>query len=201
MSIDLSQYVGKNVIVYLNRSYTPISGVVKTHDSRYYSEKYPYVISGWYFNREGRGYSLPQIKSIKLIDQPMTGIAQQHPNINLQDFEGQDVYFKWNTGFEGFGKVIFVGGVVENDRQMWCIKIKGGLSIEYYYADGIVSCTNSYIEEIYGEGAYELITKQTFDMPTESSDPAVEKAKEAIKDLTEEQIAKLLHSLKEKNND
>ena len=49
------------------------------------------------------------------------------------------------------------------------------------------------IEEIYGEGAYEIKTKQTFDEP---SDAAVEKAKEAIKDLTEEQIAKLLHSLK-----
>jgi hypothetical protein len=50
-----------------------------------------------------------------------------------------------------------------------------------------------YITEIYGEGAYEIKTKETFDEPT---DEAVEKAKDAIKDLSEEQIAKLLHSLK-----
>ena len=198
MNIDLSQYVGKNVIVHLNVSYSPILGVVSTHE---YCDSYPYAINGWYFNREGRGYSLPQISSIKLIDQPMTGIAQHHPNINLQDFEGQYVYLKWNTGTQEFGQVVL--DYIDKNRdnyKLWCILRKGNTSCRNISTNGNFHDSSFYIEEIYGEGAYELITKHAFDMPTESSDPAVEKAKEAIKDLTEEQIAKLLHSLKEKNN-
>jgi hypothetical protein len=62
--------------------------------------------------------------------------------------------------------------------------------------DGTNSLLKEYfIEEIYGEGAYEITTKDTFDTP---SDDVVKKATEALKDLTEEQIAKVLHALKTK---
>jgi hypothetical protein len=45
------------------------------------------------------------------------------------------------------------------------------------------------------QGAFDVTTKDTFDSP---SDDVVKKATEALKDLTEEQIAKVLHALKTK---
>jgi small nuclear ribonucleoprotein (snRNP)-like protein len=181
--IDLSRYVGKEVILILDNNET-LSGeplFFKNHHSAYC-----YEVSGWQFTKTGKGLSKPQIKSIQLKN-PMTGIAQQHPNINLEDFEGQRCYIKWSDGKEFIGTIKY-----STTESFWYIC--GGHSL--YYKDGTGSHSkNAPIEEIYGEGAYEITTKDTFDAP---SDDVVTKATEALKDLTEEQIAKVLHALKGK---
>jgi small nuclear ribonucleoprotein (snRNP)-like protein len=173
MTIDLSKYIGQEVVATLANGSTLV-GVVKFNNV---SETYPYVITVWLFDRNGEGFTMPNITSITTTNPSMNGIAQRHPNINLSDFEGQNVYFKCMNGNKMFGTVV---KSLSSDRCYVNIPCGG-------------SFITSDIQEIYGEGAYEIRTKQTFDEP---SDTAVEKAKEAIKDLTEEQIAKLLHSLK-----
>ena len=173
MTIDLSKYIGQEVVATLADGSKLIGNVRYQNDQ----PKYQYVISISSFSKTGKGYSRPQITSITPINPPMNGIAQRHPNINLSDFEGQNVYFKCMNGNKMFGTVV---KSLSSDRCYVNIPCGG-------------SFITSDIQEIYGEGAYEIKTKQTFDEP---SDTAVEKAKEAIKDLTEEQIAKLLHSLK-----
>jgi small nuclear ribonucleoprotein (snRNP)-like protein len=182
MTIDLSKYIGQEVVATLANGGT-LSGVVKFNND---SESYPYAINVWFFDRSGEGFTMPYITSITPINpSPMDGIAQRSPNINLKDFEGQNVYVKWSNG------EYMTGTVSKTSYNEWLVSDRGYLNKSGKY---IVCPTNSsHIEEIYGEGAYEIKTKQTFDEP---SDNAVEKAKEAIKDLTEEQIAKLLHSLK-----
>ena len=180
MTIDLSKYIGQKVVVTFDGSASPtLSGNVSLNNN---SKSHPYSISGYYFDRNGEGYTLPQIVSITSIYPPMNGIAQRSPNINLEDFEGQEVYVKWNDGDYMIGRIKKMG-------INWSISEIGPL----IKTGKFLAEDSAYIEEIYGEGAYEIRTKETFDEP---SDSAVEKAREAIKDLTEEQIAKLLHSLK-----
>jgi small nuclear ribonucleoprotein (snRNP)-like protein len=179
--IDLSQYVGKEVILTLDNEET-LSGelkFLKNHNA------YCYEVKGWQFTKTWEGLSKPQIISIQLKN-PMTGIAQQHPNINLKDFEGQRCYVKWNDGVEG------VGCVKSTTSNGWDIP---GNSNRFFGKDGVHQNKALYVTEIYGEGAYEIITKDTFDAP---NDDLVTKATEALKDLTEEQIAKVLHALKGK---
>jgi hypothetical protein len=172
MTIDLSKYIGHEVVATLGNGDTLVD-VVSFRNQL----SYPYAISGWFFNKRGEGCSRSRITSITPTNPIMSGITQRSPNINLKDFEGQNVYFKCMNGNKMFGTVV------------------KSLSSDRFYVN--IPCGGSFItsdiQEIYGEGAYEIKTKQTFDEP---SDAAVEKAKEAIKDLTEEQIAKLLHSLK-----
>jgi small nuclear ribonucleoprotein (snRNP)-like protein len=180
--IDLSKYVGRKVILTLNNEET-LSGEVQFLKNHH--NAYCYVVSGWQFTINGKGYSKPQIKSI-LGKNPMTGIAQQHPNINLKDFEGQRCYVKWNDGVEA------VGCVESTASNRW--DIPGNLN-RFFGKDGVHTNKALYVTEIYGEGAYEIITKDTFDTP---SDDVVTKVTEALKDLTEEQIAKVLHALKGK---
>jgi hypothetical protein len=180
--IDWSKYVGKEVILTLLNNQT-LSGEVqflKNHPNAYC-----YVVSGWQFTINGKGFSKPQIKSIQLKN-PMTGIAQQHPNINLEDFEGQRCYVKWNDGVEA------VGCVESTTSNGWDIP---GNANRFFGKDGVHQNKALYVTEIYGEGAYQITTKDTFDAP---SDDVVTKATEALKDLTEEQIAKVLHALKGK---
>jgi hypothetical protein len=176
--IDLSKYVGKEVICTLANNKILSS---KLEVLPKVTTSYCYVVDGWQFNKTGEGYTKPPIKSIQL-KTPTDGIAQQHPNINLEDFEGQKCYVKWNDGRVEIGFVKFNG-------LLWQVAttlnvIKAGI-----YKPRI------FIQEIYGEGAYEITTKDTFDTP---SDDVVKKATEALKDLTEEQIAKVLHALKTK---
>jgi hypothetical protein len=180
--INLAKYLGKQVILTLldNRTLSGELQFLKNHP-----DTYCYVVSGWQFNTTGEGWSKPQIKSIQLKN-PMTGIAQQHPNINLEDFEGQRCCVKWNDGVEG------VGCVKSNICGWWDIP---GTDCQFFGKDGMHQNKVLYVTEIYGEGAYQITTKDTFDTP---SDDVVTKATEALKDLTEEQIAKVLHALKGK---
>ena len=184
--IDLSKYVGKEVIYTFNNGEAR-SGVVITK-----SEKtYPYEISGYWFNKTGKGYSVPQIESIQLKN-PMIGIAQKHPNINLEDFEGQRCYVKWSDGRGSIGTIL--RRVSSSGRSFW--EVVGSHSL--YNKDGTrtdIHSKNAQVYEIYGEGAYEITTKDTFDAP---SDDVVTTATEVLKGLTEDQIARVLHALKGK---
>jgi hypothetical protein len=178
--IDLSQLVGQKVVCeFVARR--DFIGRVETHSD---AVEFPYVIFGYYFNANGKGYSHEDIKSIHVIKEIplLTGIAQKHPNINLNDFtDGDTVYVKCKSGKEQITKIYKC-----ND---------GYFSMQFYqkiHNNGFIP-GYGYIEEIYGPGAYHTVTKE---IPDEPIDPAVEKAKEVVKDLTEEQIAKLLHSLK-----
>jgi hypothetical protein len=179
--INLAKYLGKQVILTLidNRTLFGELQFLKNHPN-----SYCYVVSGWQFTINGKGFSKPQIKSIQL-ENPMTGIAQQHPNINLEDFEGQRCYVKWSGGVEAIG-------CVNCELSYWSVPGNAHCS---FRKDGTHSHYELHVTEIYGEGAYEIITKDTFDTP---SDDVVTKATEALKDLTEEQIAKVLHALKGK---
>jgi len=181
--IDLSKYVGEEVILTFDDEET-LSGelhFLKNHTA------YCYEVKGWQFTINGRGYSQPQIKSIQLKN-PVTGIAQQHPNINLEDFEGQRCYVKWSDGVEVIGCV----NCEPSYPHVWSIP---GNALCVFQKDGTHPYLELHVTEIYGEGAYEITTKDTFDAP---SDDVVKKATEALKDLTEEQIAKVLHALKGK---
>jgi hypothetical protein len=180
--INLSKYVGKEVILTLDNNQI-LSGellFLKKHHS-----PYCYKVDGYQFTKTGEGLTKPQIISIQLKN-PMTGIAQQHPNINLEDFEGQRCYVKWNDGVEA------VGCVESTTSNGW--DIPGNLH-RFFGKDGVHQKKAIYVTEIYGEGAYQITTKDTFDTP---GDDGVKKATEALKDLTEEQIAKVLHALKGK---
>jgi hypothetical protein len=189
--INLSKYVGKEVILTLDNNETLFGEIqfLKKHHSPYcyMVDWYQFTKTGegYQFTKTGEGLSRPQIISIQLKN-PMTGIAQQHPNINLKDFEGQRCYVKWNDGVER------VGCVSSTTSNGWDIPGKSQCAFQ---KDGTNTTYALHVTEIYGEGAYEIITKDTFDAP---SDDVVTKATEALKDLTEEQIAKVLHALKGK---
>jgi hypothetical protein len=160
--IDLSQLVGQKVVCKFKEE-RDFMGEVKLISNK----QFPYCICNYHFNANGEGYTHQDIKSVSLLTEtpPLTGIAQKHPNLNLNDFtDGDTVYVKWKSGREE---------IVETTAL---------LNSNYYL-----------VEEIYGPGAYHVVTKE---IPDEPTDPAVEKAKEAVKNLTEEQIAKLIHSLK-----
>jgi hypothetical protein len=180
--IDLSKYVGKEVICTLANNKILSSKLEVL--PKVTTTPYCYVVAGWQFNKTGKGLSRPQIKSIQLKN-PMGGIAQQHPNINLEDFEGQVVYAKWKNGLTILGRVWY-----DEEDSWWNLGMNCELS-----SGGITQNWENHIQEIYGEGAFQITTKDTFDAP---SDDVVKKATEALKDLTEEQIAKVLHALKTK---
>jgi small nuclear ribonucleoprotein (snRNP)-like protein len=184
--IDLSKYVGKEVICTLEGGEIH-SGLVRELDPAY---KFPYGVGRCDFDISGKGYSKSQIESIQLKN-PMIGIAQKHPNINLEDFEGQRCYVKWSDGRGSIGTIL--RKLSSSGISFWNVVEGSAL----YGKNGTALQSSAYIKEIYGEGAYEITTKDTFDTP---STDAVEKATEALKDLTEEQIAKVLHALKSKSN-
>jgi hypothetical protein len=177
MTIDLSQYVGKNIIVQLAGNYV-LHGVV-TDSYRDNYPDYPYKIDGWAFNEQGRGLSKAPIVKI-LTSFEGNGIAQKAPNINLDDFVGQKVYVKLARGTEHITNVSPIYNLSEIGRYG-----KNGTS-----ASGN---ENWDIVEIYGQDAYEINTKSTFDNP---NDYQIEQAKQLLNQMSEEQIAKLLKSLK-----
>jgi hypothetical protein len=179
--IDLSWYAGKEVIC------TLVGGEILSGELKFlkkHHRPYCYVVDGYQFTQTGEGLSKPQIKSIQLKN-PMIGIAQKHPNINLEDFEGQRCYVKWSDGVAAIGR-----NIVSTRAGYWGVPGNAHCSFQ---KDGTNPSYTLHVTEIYGEGAFDVTTKDTFDTP---SDDVVKKATEALKDLTEEQIAKVLHALK-----
>jgi hypothetical protein len=175
MIIDLSQYVGYNIIAKLADN-AVIHGLVTYNYRRNNYPDYPYNIDGWAFNDHGRGLSKAPI--VKILNP--SGIAQKAPNINLDDFVGQKVYVKLARGSEHITNVSPIYNLSE---------------VGQYKKNGTSASGNEHwaIVEIYGEGAYEIKTKSTFDDP---NDHQIEQAKQLLNQMSEEQIAKLLKSLK-----
>jgi hypothetical protein len=173
MTIDLSQYVGKTIVVELRDQSVLAGPLVK--DTPYPDIVYPYKISGWLFTESGVGMSKPRIIKI-LTPFEDKGIAQKAPNINLDDFVGQKVYVKLARGSKHITKVTPNYNLSE---------------VGQYNKNGTSTSGNEHwaIVEIYGEGAYEINTKSTFDNP---NDHQVEQAKQLLNQMSEEQIAKLL---------
>jgi hypothetical protein len=178
--IDLSQLVGQKVVCKFV-GHRDLIGPVENSGGKDFS----YSILGYYFNANGEGWSHEKIKSISTYKEIplLTGITQKHPNINLEDFRNQKVFIKWSTLHTSINTVYY-----DEENQYWCADFNTNLR-----KDGTHEIYANYIQEIYGPGAYHIVTKEITDEPT---DPAVEKAREAVQGLTEEQIAKLLHTLK-----
>ena len=181
--IRLSQFVGKHVVCKLKSGDTLI-GLVQTRQSWAKSEDYHYEVGGHVYSLWGTGYSKEDIVSIEMIEpeHQFTGLAQKAPNINLDLFADQTVLVKFRNGWEHIGKLHGLYYLANID-SVFC-------------RDGTTKCLNKdwSIHEIYGEGAYKIVTKPTFDEPI---DPKVEEAKKLLDQMTEEQVAKLLKSLNE----
>lgn len=181
--VDLSQFLGKHVVCKLKDGSTLIGLVKKTKQEWAKSEAYYYEVGGFVYSLWGKGYLKEDVVSIELVEPKpqFTGIAQKAPNINLDLFVDQTVLVKFKNGRKHIGKL----------HGHYCLsKFDSD-----FYQDGT---TKSFIKdwsvhEIYGEGAYEIVTKPTFDEPL---DPKVEEAKKLLCQMTEEQVAKLLESLK-----
>jgi small nuclear ribonucleoprotein (snRNP)-like protein len=176
MTIDLSQYVGKTIVVEL-RDQSVLAGPLEKDNFPYIV--YPYKISGWLFTESGVGKSKPRIIKI-LTPFEDKGIAQKAPNINLDDFVGQKVYVKLGRGSEHITRVTPIYTLSD---------------IGQYRKNGTSRSGSEHwsIVEIYGKGAYTINTKTTFDNP---NDNQIEQAKQLLSQMSEEQVAKLLKSLK-----
>jgi hypothetical protein len=176
MTIDLSKYVGKTIVVELHDHSVLAGPLVKEN---YSDMVYPYKICGWLFNESGVGMSKPKIIKILTLFEG-NGIAQKAPNINLDDFVGQKVYVKLGRGSEHITNVSPIYNLSE---------------VGQYKKNGTSASGNEHwaILEIYGEGAYTINTKSTFDNP---NDYKIEQAKQLLSQMSEEQVAKLLKSLK-----
>jgi hypothetical protein len=176
-TIDLSKYVGETVGVQLGDD-SFLTGQVSISQSS--KDKFPYVICGYWFQRYGVGYTRAKIVRILPFEKIFSGIAQKAPNINLDDFVGQKVYVKLGRGSEHITNVSPIYNLSE---------------IGQYKKNGTSASGNEHwaILEIYGAGAYEINTKSTFDNP---NDYKIEQAKQLLSQMSEEQVAKLLKSLK-----
>lgn len=179
MTINLSQYVGKRIIAELMDGSVLAGEVKDTIDEHWTDDQYPYKLCGRLFNECGQGMSKPRIVKIQTCFDG-NGIAQKAPNINLDNFVGQKVYVKLGRGSEHITNVSPIYNLSE---------------VGQYKKNGTSASGNEHwaILEIYGEGAYEISTKSTFDNP---NDYKIEQAKQLLSQMSEEQIAKLLKSLK-----
>ncbi len=179
MTINLSKYLGKKIVVELGDG-SVLAGEVKFISNKsWYNEQYTYSINGWLFNKCGNGMTNPRIVKIQTPFES-NGIAQKAPNINLEDFVGQRVYVKLARGSEHITRVTPIYTLSD---------------VGQYKKNGTSASGNEHwsIIEIYGEGAYEINTKSTFDNP---NDYQIDQAKQLLNQMSKEQIAKLLKSLK-----
>lgn len=185
MTMNLSQYVGKPVKCEL-RSGKILVGVVEIRDNT--NSNYKYRINDYFYNYsytvDGIGLVNSQIIRITQMNQDFNGIAQKYPNINLDDFVNQTVMIVNRSGEKHITKLMKDSDLDDCYYTMkYNTSRKDGYSFE--------NC-NWDIMEIYGEGAYEVNTKSTFDEP---EDKQIQEAKELLHKMNEEQIAKLLKSI------
>jgi small nuclear ribonucleoprotein (snRNP)-like protein len=186
MTINLSQYLGK-VITYRDRNDNNITGKVFLS----HNKNFPYEINNYYFNNIGVGWTASNILSIMSVESVMLdGIAHSAPNINLHHFVGQTVYVKLSSG-DFYTGILYL---YDESRSLYLLngyryKLNGELN-----GDGLKVSWN--IVEIYGEGAYEINTKGTFDLPLKPENPKIKQAKELLNEMTEDEVAKLIKSLK-----
>ena len=191
MIIRLDKYLGQEVQIELRNGEGYIGLVREIRDScfsfRFIVGNAPktYNSLGYYTNTDCA--EPHDIVSIKPFTKTMkfTGLAQKHPNIDLTKFIGKTVLIRLNEEYMNL-PAQFIGEVSGDSN---CIAINGF----YFTTSGkrYNHPTKQCITEIYDEDAFAIETKEIPDV-----DPEVEKAKEAVKNLSEEQIAQLLHSLK-----
>jgi len=189
MTINLSQYVGK-IITYRNEGNDIIAGKVSLNNI---NVLFPYAIDHHFFNNKGVGWTAPSVISIVSVESVFSdGIAHSAPNINLHQFVGQTVYVKLSSGDFYTGTLYLYE--VSSEESLYLLngyryKLNGEL-----YGDGFTVSWN--IVEIYGEGAYEINTKGTFDLPLKPENPKIKQVKELLNEMTEDEVAKLIKSLK-----
>lgn len=191
MSIRLDKYLGQEVQIELRNGEGYIGLVREIQDSgssfRFKIGNAPktYNSLGYYTNTDCA--EPHDIVSIKPFTKTMkfTGLAQKHPNIDLTKFIGKTVLIRLNEEHMVL-PAQFIGKVSEYSNSIAINGFFSTTSGELYDYQ-----TKIWITEIYDENAFSVETKEILDV-----DPEVEKAKEAVKNLSEEQIAQLLHSLK-----
>ena len=175
MTIDLLKYVGETITAQLGDGRIKTGTVLKSS-----SKTYPCTFNSFSYTKDGTGYTQPNIVRIISVEQQFKGIAQKTPNINLDDFVGQKVYVKLDRGSEHITNVSSTYNLSE---------------VGQYNKNGTSTSGNEHwdIVEIYGESAYEINTKSTFDNPNNYK---IEQVKQLLNQMSEEEIAKLLKSLK-----
>lgn len=192
MSINLHKYLNQEVQIELRNGEYYV-GVVQERLSPYYNFRFKVGDFSKYYNTLGYYNNSccaepHDIVSIKPFTKTMkfTGLAQKHPNIDLNKFRGKTVLIRLNKEHMSL-QAQFIGKVSDDDSGFLDISgfrfTNSGRRANY--------TSTQWIIEIYEEGAFIIETKEIPDV-----DPEVEKAKEAVKNLSEEQIAQLLHSLK-----
>jgi len=185
MSIHLDKYLNQEVQIELRNGEGYIGVVEECLDSRF-SFIFKIGNNPYYYNTQGYscGAEPHDIVSIKPFTKTMkfTGLAQKHPHIDLNKFIGKTILIRLNKEYAGLSTQYI--GKVSGDLDIGGVHFTNSGKRSYY-------STTQWITEIYEEGAFHIETKEIPDV-----DPEVEKAKEAVKNLSEEQIAQLLHSLK-----
>jgi small nuclear ribonucleoprotein (snRNP)-like protein len=176
--MDLSKYVGKTINVELGDG-IKVYGELLTSTSN----KYPYWFKDHCYTKEGLGLNGPNIIRIISGEDHFTGIAQRAPHINLDDFVGQKVYVKLTNGSDHFTSV-------KNLPDEYHL---ADLSNYHQNGENSIGFPSLDIAEIYGEGAYKVITKPTFDDPDNPT--RIDQAKQLLSQMSEEEIARLLKSL------
>ena len=194
MSINLEKYNGQEVKIKLRNGEGYVGVVEEWRDPSWFIFRFKignapeyYDTCGYYNNSVCK--EPYDIVSIKPITKTMkfTGLAQRYPNIDLTKFNGKNVLIRLNTECTGLqtqfiGKVCYYDGTVNIDISGYHFT-NSGKRASYP--------TKQWITEIYEEGAFAIETMEIHDV-----DPEVERAKEAVKNLSEDQIAALLYSLK-----
>ena len=181
MTVNLSGYDNKTVTVELS------DGTIKTGKVlRHEDKRFTHVFDKCLYTQYGVGFSGLGIVRVISMKGDFKGIAQKAPNINLEDFSGQNVYVKLKSG------KYLLRVLEQKSKNVWYLH-----ALMEYKRDGTHCITQSDdrwdIEEIYGEGAYTIQTKSTFDEPEDSQ---IKQAKELLSQMSEEQVAKLLKSIK-----
>lgn len=176
--MDLSKYVGKTINVELGDGIKEYGELLTST-----SNKYPYWFGGHCYTKDGLGLNGPNITRIISEVNDFTGIAQRAPYINLGDFVGQKVYVKLTNGYNHFTSVEDLPDEYHLDD----------LSNYHQNGENSIGFPSLDIAEIYGEGAYKVITKPTFDDPDNPT--KIDQAKQLLSQMSEEEIARLLKSL------
>lgn len=175
--MDLSKYVGKTINVELGDGKLESGKILRSSSIRY-----PYQFKDHCYTEEGLGLNSHITRIISEVND-FTGIAQRAPWINLGDFVGQKVYVKLTNGSDHFTSVEDLPDEYHLD------------DLSNYHQNGknSIGFPSLDIAEIYGEGAYKVITKPTFDDPDNPT--KIDQAKQLLSQMSEEEIARLLKSL------
>jgi hypothetical protein len=201
-NIDLSKFLDKKVFVTFSNGSSGTYKLIHNPNTR---TSYPYVLKNFVgepldsYTSAGQIWvhrpSSRDIVGISLSPSPAKG--QARPHINLEDFLGKEVYVVMNGDTNGgTGYSTRMIGRVEhrcNNNTEYCIQGN------YFKADGVRSIEQSkHILEIHSADSFEVVTNGIQDPPPKV-DPKVQKAQEALKALTSEQIAELWESLQKPN--